>query len=256
MEYRVRIMNVLSVAVVVALAVGASLVTSTIVAARAYQARATQQADSAREIMVKGHARLRVRSDRGVWSISVSGDGSDLAAAYAVLESSTANVQQFLQQQGFAPGEIELSAIDTATHFAKDQGGRDTLEVAGYTLSRQFTVTSGDVDRIAAAAGEVTALLKQNVRVVSSRPQYLFTQVNDLKVKVLGEAASDARTRAEQIAANSACRIGEVRQINQGVIQITRPDSTEVSGYGIYDTNTIEKDVSVVVTVTLGVDSM
>ena len=37
-----------------------------------------------------------------------------------------------------------------------------------------------------------------------------------------------------------------------GVLQITRPNSTDVSSYGIYDTSTIEKDVSVVVTTTFG----
>jgi hypothetical protein len=33
-----------------------------------------------------------------------------------------------------------------------------------------------------------------------------------------------------------------------GVIQITRPNSTQVSGEGICDTSTIEKDVTVVAT--------
>jgi hypothetical protein len=37
------------------------------------------------------------------------------------------------------------------------------------------------------------------------------------------------------------------------VIQITRPHSTQVSSYGIYDTSTIDKEISVVVTVTFAV---
>jgi hypothetical protein len=39
-----------------------------------------------------------------------------------------------------------------------------------------------------------------------------------------------------------------------GVLQITRPHSTDVSGEGIYDTSTIEKDVTAVVTLTLAID--
>jgi hypothetical protein len=38
-----------------------------------------------------------------------------------------------------------------------------------------------------------------------------------------------------------------------GVLQITRPHSTEVSSYGIYDTDTIDKDVRAEVSVTFGV---
>ncbi|HRI54143.1 MAG TPA: SIMPL domain-containing protein, partial [Pseudomonadota bacterium] len=72
--------------------------------------------------------------------------------------------------------------------------------------------------------------------------------------QILGEATKDARTRADEIAANSGCSIGEVRQAQMGVIQITQPDSTEVSGYGRYDTSTIDKDVSVVVSLTLGIE--
>jgi len=37
-----------------------------------------------------------------------------------------------------------------------------------------------------------------------------------------------------------------------GVMQITRPESTDVSDEGIYDTSTIDKDVRAVVTLTLG----
>jgi hypothetical protein len=40
-----------------------------------------------------------------------------------------------------------------------------------------------------------------------------------------------------------------------GVLQITQPNSTEVAGYGLYDTSTIDKDVTAVVTVTFGVDN-
>ena len=39
------------------------------------------------------------------------------------------------------------------------------------------------------------------------------------------------------------------------VLQVTQPFSTDVSNYGVYDTATIEKDVSAVVTVTFGIDS-
>ena len=42
-------------------------------------------------------------------------------------------------------------------------------------------------------------------------------------------------------------------EIRQGVIQVVRPDSTAMTSYGIYDTSTVEKDASVVVTVEFSV---
>ena len=53
---------------------------------------------------------------------------------------------------------------------------------------------------------------------------------------------------------NSGCKVGDVRDARMGVIQITQPHSTDVRSYGIYDTRTIDKDVSVVMTITFRVE--
>ncbi len=254
MEYRVRL-NLLSTAIVVAAGIIVSVVTSTVVAARAYESRARQSAKVNQDITVKGSTRTRVRSDLAVWRIEVKGEGPELADAYAVLDAAAERVKAFLAGAGFAPDEVALSAIDTSTFFARDSQGRETREVSGYALERAFTVTTPQVDRAETAAGAVTELLKDNVKVVSSRPQYYYSKVADLKVQILGDASRDARARAEEIARSSGCRVTDVRRAQMGVIQITQPNSTEVSGYGLYDTSTIDKDVSVVVTLTLGIES-
>ena len=44
-------------------------------------------------------------------------------------------------------------------------------------------------------------------------------------------------------------RVGKVKQIKMGVFQITPPDSTEVSDYGINNTTTIDKKVTAVANV-------
>jgi len=45
-----------------------------------------------------------------------------------------------------------------------------------------------------------------------------------------------------------------VRAVRTGVFQITRPHSTEVSDSGLYDTGTIEKDITAVLTLSFAVD--
>ena len=42
-----------------------------------------------------------------------------------------------------------------------------------------------------------------------------------------------------------------MRSVNVGVFQVTSPNSTEVSDYGVYDISTRAKDVTAVVNVTL-----
>jgi hypothetical protein len=254
MEYRVRI-NLLSTAVVIALGVVVSTITSTVVAARAYQSRIRQTASSQREITVKGSAREHVTSDIGVWTVTVSGEGKTLPEAFGVLDAGAAKVAAFLREQGFGDGEVVMASIETKSHYALDANGKTTWNVEGYDLSRQVTVTSPAVEKMTKAGGEVTKLIKDGVAVSSCRPRFYFTKIADLKVQILGEAAKDAMTRAQEIAKNSAGAVGAVRNVQMGVLQITQPNSTQVSGEGIYDTDTIEKDVSAVVTVTYGIES-
>src|SRR5689334_10147097 len=119
MEHRVRV-NLLSTAIVIAVGVVVSTITSTVVAARAYQARVRQVASSQREITVKGSARQRVTSDIGMWTVTMSGTGKTLPDAFAVLDGGAAKVATFLKDQGFAGTEIAMEAIETKTHYAQD----------------------------------------------------------------------------------------------------------------------------------------
>jgi hypothetical protein len=182
----------------------------------------------------------------------VTGDGKDLKSAYTVLKAGVDRVNTFLEAQKFKPGEIAPGAIDTQTHYTRDWRGRETQDVASYTLSRTFTITTPRVDAVAVPAGEVTELIRDGINVVSSAPEYIYTNLADLKIEMIGEASKDARTRADQIVSNAGCVITEVRTARMGVMQITRPNSTEVSSSGMNDVSSIDKDVTSVVSLTLG----
>lgn len=252
MDHHVRI-NLFSTAAILAAGIVVSVVTSVVVVSRSLEHRAKEQTLRTREINVKGSARTRVRSDTGVWRISVHGNGKELKDAFAILDSGVAKVRAFLESHEFAAGDLTLAAIDTTTHYARDIHNNETREVVGYSLHRTFTISTTNVNRIATAAGEVTQLIKDGVQVTSGAPEYYYTKIADMKVQMLGEASKDARSRAEEIVRNSGGSVGSVRDARMSPLQITRPDSTQVSGEGMYDTSTIEKDVTAVVTVTFGV---
>lgn len=254
MEHHVRF-HAVGAAVVVVLGVAASLITSTFIASRSYEARGKQGLSAVREITVRGSARVRVRSDLGEWRIEVAGDGKDLAGAFAVLAQGIERVQAFVKARGFADAETSISPISTLRNHVRDKEARDTNQIESYTLERTVVIKSAAVDRIAAACGDVTALLKDNVRVTSRVPQFFFSKAADLKVRIVGEATQDARARADEMATRSGCKVADVRTVRMGVVQITQPDSIEVSSEGVYDTSTIDKDVSVVVSAIFGIES-
>jgi hypothetical protein len=67
---------------------------------------------------------------------------------------------------------------------------------------------------------------------------------------MVAEATKDAKARAEAIARSTGNRVGTVRSAQTGVFQITARNLTEVSDSGIYDTSSLEKDITAVVSVT------
>jgi hypothetical protein len=252
-EYRIRT-DLFRPFAAVALAGAVSLVVSVAVAARAYRARDEDTARERRTLEVKGLAVKRVRSDVATWTIGVRGEAAALKEAYEKLDGGFQRVQAFLRERGFPEAEMEVGAIGTDTHYRRDDKGVETCEVVGYTLHRAITVTSAVLDRVSAAAGEVTRFIAEGFLVVSSAPEYHYSGLAGLKVELLGLAAKDARSRAEQIVGSAGGRIGELVDAQMGVLQITRPLSTETSSSGVYDTDTIDKDVRAVVTVTFRVD--
>ncbi len=255
MEYHVRF-GITSTLVVVFIGIGISFVTSTTVAARAYRARGEVPLKHDQTLTVKGSARHRIRSDRAVWSIQVWGEARELAPAYGVLESGVERVSAFLRSEGFRPEEIELSAIQTIKHFVRDEKGNDTRQILEYSLHRQAVVTTTDVERVLAASSRVTALIQDGVQVMSDVPAYYYSDLPKLKVELLEAASKDARARADAIARHVGGRVAEVRSASMGVLQITQPYSTETSYEGMYDTTTIEKDVTGVVTATFRIETV
>ncbi len=242
----VRATWIASVALVV------SLVASAFVVSRAYVARGEQPFSHARTMDVTGSAKARIRSDLALWTIRVAGEGKSLQEAYQGLDAAVAAVRGFLGERGF--GDAALGPIHTETHYRHDEKGRPTREVQAYELARAFRVSSADVERVSKAAGEVTELLKTGARVESLAPEFVYTKLGDLKVRMIGEATANGRERAETIASGSRCRIGAVKDARAGVLQITTPWSTAVSGGGINDTSTIEKDVTAVVHLTFMIE--
>ncbi len=205
-------------------------------------------------ITVTGSAKRRIKSDLVLWNAGVTYQAPKLADAYRTLSESIPKVRQYLVSKGIAENQIQISSISTTTLKGHDTNGAETSEITGYSLRQQLEVRSNEVEKIAQVAREATELINQDILIESSPPQYLYTQLGDLKIEMLGEAAKDAKTRAEKIASSTGDKVGTVRSARMGVLQITAADSTEVSDAGISDTSSIDKDMTAVVNIGFAVE--
>jgi uncharacterized protein len=243
--------QVIGATVVVALAVGASFVTSTWVASRAYLKRGEQQEHVTRTLGVTGSAKKPIVSDLAQWSILVAGEGKTIEDAFQRMSSSGDRVREFLTQKGFGAEAVNAGPIRTETHYRRDEKGNETRDITSYRLVRAFEIRTADVRKVEKASGEVTEILKTGAHVASQAPEFVYTKLADLKIQMIGEATANARERADRIAKESGCRVGTVKDARAGVLQITRPWSTEVTSSGANDTSSVEKDVTAVVHLSL-----
>ena len=201
-------------------------------------------------ISVTGSARHPIVSDYIVWDASVQSQQATPAAALAQLDRWTAQIRSFLTQSGAQEGEVVFQPIFTETITGQSPDGRDNGQILGYRLTRSFEVRSPRVREISALVEASSKLLSQGIPINAQPPQYIFTRLPSLRPQLLAEATRDALKRAEILVQSTGAKLGKLRAVNVGVFQVTAPNSTDVSDYGIYDTSTFKKDVTAVVNVT------
>jgi hypothetical protein len=194
-------------------------------------------------IVVTGSAKQRVSSDYAIWTASVTSQQPTPAAAARELAGLTDRVRSFLSEQGVGPAETTIAPISIAAM-------RKRGKVVAYRLDRRFVIRSARVQAITRLAEESSALLQSGIPLAAAPVQYLYTNLPLLRPQLLAEAAHDAQQRAKALVGATGGHLGGLRGVDVGVFQVTSPNSTEVSDYGVYDTSTREKDVTAVVNAT------
>lgn len=246
-----------------ALAVSLAIILASLIASTAFlKAKRFDQT-----IKITGSAKRRIKSDLAVWRTSVSAEALTLPEAYTKLSHDVDKTKSFLVAQGFPENQIVVSAVATTPirssgratakqEIASEEPGQGAVSgrIMSYQLAQSLEIRSSDVDKLTDVSRRVTQLINQGILLESSEPEYLYTKLAELKVALLADAARDARERAAQIVANAGGKVGEIRSAEMGVMQVNAADANEISGYGVNDTKSIDKDVLAVVHVTFALD--
>lgn len=199
-------------------------------------------------VTVTGSAKQRIVSDYAIWDASITAQSDSAATAASELAAWTGKVRAFLLAQGIRAGELSVQPVSTQTVTPPSSGY--TNKVSGYQLTRTFEVRSGRVQAVADAAEASSKLLAQGIPLSAQPLQYVFAKLAKLRPALLAAATRDAQERARVLVGATGGTLGGIRGVNVGVFQVTSPNSTQVSDYGVYDTSTLRKDVTAVVNVT------
>lgn len=204
-------------------------------------------------LRVKGYAEQKVRADTATWVSDITVRNDSLTNAFAVIDRQGGQLLAFIRDHKIAMDGVRRFPVDVQVVYRQTDNGVQTGTIDYYSLRQRVEVKSRDVAGVEAASRAASALLARGVEINSQAPAFTCSDVEKVKMDLLGRATRNATDRAASLANNSGARISGLVSAQQGVFQIVPADSTDVSDYGTYDTTTIEKTVKAVVTLEFAV---
>lgn len=208
-------------------------------------------------IGVTGLGEENFSSDLIVWQASFSKMGENLKVASAELKDDKEKIRKYLMSKGVKSSDIVFSSVDIQKQYSYSYDAHGNLQntfFTGYSLNQSLRIESKEVDKIEMISREVTELINQNIELSSMRPDYYYTKLAELKLKMIENATKDAHERAEKIATNAGSRLGNLKNSSMGVIQINAQNSSdEYSWGGNFNTSSKLKTASITIRLEYGI---
>lgn len=177
-----------------------------------------------RYVTVKGLAEREVKANLAMWPISFSATADTLPELDAALKDSRKKIVAFLQVKGLGKAEI----LDAAPRIQDNQANNyNNRAAARYRAQGIVTVRSEDIATIKKAMAEAGELVSEGVLLVRNyefRPTFAYTELNEIKPKMIAEATRNARNAANQFANDSGSHVGGIRRATQGYFSLQDRD--------------------------------
>ena len=226
------------------LALAAGLCFASIIITRAWTRISEDQI-----IAVTGSARKEVRSDLAVWRANFTSDADTLIEAHQRSKADLGQVEAFLKSANQSTYTLKpVQVVELFTRTKTEEG--EVSKRAGYRIRQTLEVRSTEVDSLPKLASDASQLIEKGVTLASDGMEFIYTKAGEAKIEMMGEAAKDARTRAEQIASQGGRTLKELRNARMGVVQINPLYSSATSWEGNNDTSSVEKTITTTVTAT------
>ena len=199
-------------------------------------------------LTVKGYSEKNVTSDFAKWEGVLHSTDSTRQEVYQKLLEGKAKVAEFLKSKGLREKDFSFGIVHIYDRYKVSSTGIQTNEIEDYSGNLSVKFESDDVGKVAKIAQDANELIKTGLNFESYSPNYFYRKLDEVKIDLLGDAAKDAKDRAQELAKNVGSKVGALRDARQGVFQITSRNDPSVSSHGIFDTSSVDKTVKAVVT--------
>jgi hypothetical protein len=180
-----------------------------------------------RYLTVRGLSEREVKATLAIWPIRFSVNAGDLLALKSAMERDQGLVIAFLQESGISPNDITLGLPSVSDRMEEETTGKKPA-LSRYKGTVTIVVRSADVDVVKKAIQHIEALLDKGIALSGAeygdQPEFLFTDLNQVKPDMIREATANARASAEKFAEDSKTRVGAIRRATQGALEIEDRD--------------------------------
>jgi len=181
-----------------------------------------------RIVTVKGLAEREVESNIAIWPIKFNEAGNDLTELYSVVENKSVTVVEFLKKNGFSDNEITITQPSIFDKQAQNYGDSSKSQYR-YTAAAAINVYSVRVTLVRETMKKLVELGKEGIAIsgqdYENKIEFLFTDLNEIKPKMIEEATNNAREVALKFATDSKSKLGKIKKASQGQFTINDRDS-------------------------------
>jgi hypothetical protein len=208
-------------------------------------------------ISVKGLAEKPIKADRAEWTIRLQVKGATIAEALGKLRKERPALDQFLATAGFDKPALTESNESAEPNYEQVEGRNGNMRSVqdGHVARQSIIVNTADIAKIIAASRAIVQFEADGHPVSYGEPQYLVSNLEEVKMSLISAAMENSRARAAEFAKSGDVKVGRMRSASQGAFYILAAGADQdVSDWGgSYDKSTVDKVARVVVTVDYGI---
>lgn len=210
-------------------------------------------------ITVKGLAEKPIKADSAEWSINIGVAANTQAEALQAVAAERKVVEAFLDKQGLT-SETRSADVETINPHYEEVFIKETPRQVqrGFDAYQNVRVTSKDLAKIAAANQALLQLRAENHPVSAQPPNYLVSNLEEVKMSLIADATKNARSRATEFVKQDGVKVGVMKSASQGAFYILpvggSSEDTDNSYGGVYDKSTVDKMARVVVTIVYNIE--
>jgi hypothetical protein len=209
-------------------------------------------------ISVKGLAEKPVRADRAEWRVVIQVRGDTIPDALAKLRRERPQLDGFLARAGFDQASLADSSESVEPNYEQVEGRNGNLRSVqqGHIARQTITINTADIGKIQAASRAIVQFEAEGHPVHYGEPQYLVSNLEEVKMSLIAAAMQNSRLRAGEFAKSGDVEVGRMRSASQGAFYIlaTGADQDVSDWGGAYDKSTVDKIARVVVTVDYSIE--